>query len=155
MACIAPLSLAVHGSATLAQTGGDTGRTAMEVLWNVALIIVAVAVVIVVALVARRWLLGSSSEKTELEGFTLADMRAMHERGELSDEEWQATRQALLSRGRQALHSEAEADSAAQTGTTSPASDEAGPPNADDDERADTDTDSEPSDGDDNPPRQS
>lgn len=95
----------------LAQSPDRVDQATQQVLWAVAMILVAIVVVVVVALVLRRLLL-KPPDQTASRGFTLAEMRRLHEQGELSDEEWEAARSALLA------HTRAEANRGGEGGHT-------------------------------------
>ncbi|MEX1016856.1 MAG: SHOCT domain-containing protein [Phycisphaeraceae bacterium] len=84
----------------LAQT--PPGWDAARVLWSVAGLTVAVVVLGVVAMLVRRWMLKDDQPGTR-PGFTLADMRRMHAAGDLSDEEYERARAALLGEARHGL----------------------------------------------------
>ena len=79
--------------------GRDPGRAFGEMLpW----LIVLVAVVIVGGVLIyyiRKWMAGDSP--TPAEGFTLQDLRDLHSRGELTDEEYQNARAAMIGRVKQ------------------------------------------------------
>lgn len=54
----------------------------------------------------RKWMAGDSS--TPAEGFTLQDLRDLHARGELTDEEYQNARTAMIGRVKHATQKPAE-----------------------------------------------
>ncbi len=53
-----------------------------------------------IALVIRRVMFGEDDSPGQTPGFTLRDLRQMHESGELSDEEWQAVKDRLLAQSK-------------------------------------------------------
>jgi len=116
----------MHTYTMLAQSGARSGEAAMEIVLYAAALLVAVLVVIVVALVVRRWLLGSA-DTGDAGGFTMAEMRRMHEAGELSDEEWESAKAALRAHTRRAA---GVADDVDDT-NASPQADESNDPNTD------------------------
>lgn len=64
------------------------------------LIVAAAVLLVIVALIVRRLLLGG--EETG-EAFSLSDIRAMHARGELSDDEFDAARRKMVAQHRTML----------------------------------------------------
>ncbi|MFA9477831.1 hypothetical protein ACERK3_05925 [Phycisphaerales bacterium AB-hyl4] len=78
-----------------ADGGGPTGR----IFWSVLTLAVAVIVLVSIALVIRRFML-SRDEPTRMPGFTLSDMRRLHAAGELSDEEFERVRSAMIGQAR-------------------------------------------------------
>jgi hypothetical protein len=134
--------------AGLAQAN-EAGELMATVFWSLAALVVAALVLGLVAWWLRRRLLQQRDDQPM--GLTLNDLRRMRDAGHLSDEEFEATRQALLAKregGERAdndMSAGAEAPTAPQTSTDRPAA----PP-------ANTNTDSdngpaEPADTDDSP----
>lgn len=88
---------------TLAQAA--TRDATLQILWAAGVLLAVLAVAVVVGLAVRR-ILFSEPEKRETTGFTLEHLRRMHQQGELSDEEWQAMREALLTQNQRELADE-------------------------------------------------
>lgn len=82
-------------SLLLAQANQHTGR----IFWSVLLLAVAVIVLVAIAMLVRRFML-SSDEPDHTPGFTLAEMRRLRDAGELSDEEYERVRSALVGQTR-------------------------------------------------------
>lgn len=86
------------GVTLLAQTGGSSGDTGQLLIWIGALI-VAVVIGTVVLLMVRRHMVGQRSE--DQGGFaTMEEMRAMVGRGEMSKEEYEQVRKAMIAKVR-------------------------------------------------------
>jgi len=81
-------------TATLAQVGGAGGATQIAV-WAVVLMIATIA-----GFWSAMWIRNRAlrEETGDDEGLTLGALRSMHARGELSDEEYEAARAAVLAR---------------------------------------------------------
>ncbi|MFI4861582.1 MAG: SHOCT domain-containing protein [Phycisphaerales bacterium JB063] len=71
------------------------------------MIVLAAVVMTVLALILRKLLLPGSDEPVNM-GFTLADLREMHAKGELTDEEFDQAKRQMLARGRSMLSDEEE-----------------------------------------------
>ncbi|MEO1007948.1 MAG: hypothetical protein AAFX79_05240 [Planctomycetota bacterium] len=87
------------GGVPLAQAGGGTGSSTVDVLAWVGILILAVLVLAVVLPLARRKLLGRESEDAAPLG-SMEEMRAMVDRGELSAEEYEQVRRAMIAKVR-------------------------------------------------------
>jgi len=74
----------------------------MAILGYLLLIVVLAGVVIAVALVVRRRVLGEDPQEQGV-SFTLGDLRAMHAAGELSDAEFEAARGKMIAQHRAML----------------------------------------------------
>ena len=85
-----------------------TVEASTEILKWLAVIVVAAIVVIVVAVIARRILMGEDEDQSGTPGFTLGDLRKMHERGELSDEEYDTARRGMIARSRAMMETPAD-----------------------------------------------
>jgi len=83
-------------AAALAQQ--DVGGRSSEILWILAALLGAVLLLVIIAGILRRLLL-KSDDNDELP-LTLGDFRKMHERGELSDAEFEGIRASILSKAR-------------------------------------------------------
>jgi hypothetical protein len=70
---------------------GDTGSI---IFWSLVLIVIVVAGLYVVLWV-RRWLQEDNGEPGGI-GFTLGDLRALHRKGEITDEEFERARTQML-----------------------------------------------------------
>ena len=123
----------------LAQSGARSANAATEIIVYAGALLVAVLIVIVVAVLVRRLLL-RSSDPSDAGGFTLAEMRRMHEAGELSDEEWESAKAALRAHTRRAA---GVADDADELDPPAPASeiDSDNPPPPQDDDNDDAGND--------------
>jgi len=96
------------GITVLAQTGGSSGNTGQLLIWIGALV-VAVVIGTVVLLMVRRNMVNNRGEESD--GFaTMEDMRAMVDRGEMSKEEYEQVREAMIAKVRQSQNSPAEGD---------------------------------------------
>ena len=51
----------------------------------------------------RRWMTGGGDTPSQARGFTLGELRDLHRRGELSDEEYAATKAQLIGAAKQAI----------------------------------------------------
>lgn len=74
----------------------------MEILVSVAVLLVAVAVLVVGLIWVRRRLTGGTDATPP--GLTLSEMRALYEAGELSEQEYQSVRAAIIGSARVAAH---------------------------------------------------
>jgi len=68
----------------------------MQILWILGWLVLTVVLLIIVALILRRFLVGK--RRDEPIGLTLGDLRKMRDEGHLSNEEFEATRQTLIAR---------------------------------------------------------
>jgi uncharacterized membrane protein len=76
--------------------GRDPGRALGEILpWLIVLVVVVIVGGMLIYFV-RKWMAGDASAPAE--GFTLQDLRDLHARGELTDEEFQNARAAMIGR---------------------------------------------------------
>jgi uncharacterized membrane protein len=80
----------------LSAAGRDPGRAFGEMLPWLLLLVGVVIVGGVLIYYVRKWMAGDST--TPAEGFTLQDLRDLHARGELTDEEYQNARTAMIGR---------------------------------------------------------
>ena len=85
-------------SATLAQVP----EAILRILAIVGLLLVVAVLLVLLAVWLRRRFVQSSNDQPPT-GFTLHEMRQLHQEGQLTDEEYQAARAALLARSRYAL----------------------------------------------------
>ena len=75
---------------------------AADILWRLAAIVAAAVVIVITGLLVRRKMMhGDASGNGE--AFSLHDLRELHRRGDLSDEQFQRARAALLARSRARL----------------------------------------------------
>jgi hypothetical protein len=98
--------------ANLLAQAGSTGLTDQQtdiLFWCGVLILVILVFVGLAVLIRRRFVSDVPEADVIGMGFSLADLRAMHERGELSDEEFDYAKRKLIARTRQAVSDE-EAD---------------------------------------------
>ncbi len=72
-----------------------------EIFFYLGIIVGAAVVLVIVALVVRRFMLGRHDPG---ESFTLSDMRRLHQQGQLSDEEYEAARKRLIAHQRAAMN---------------------------------------------------
>lgn len=99
------------GVSVLAQTGGSVGDTGQLLIWIGALIVV-VVIGTVALLFVRRNMINQRGEDPG--GFaTMEDMRAMVDRGEMSREEYEKVREAMIAKVRQSHHAPAKGESKA------------------------------------------
>ncbi|MEM9414796.1 MAG: SHOCT domain-containing protein [Planctomycetota bacterium] len=81
------------------------------------MIVLAAAVLAVFALILRKLLLGGDDEPASF-GFTLADLRDLHAKGELTDEQFDQAKRQMLARGRSMIEDDSaqEPDSGGTSG---------------------------------------
>lgn len=156
--------LPTPGSALLGQVGG--GPAMSKVLVWCGVLLAAAVVLGVVAMWLRRRLLREDESEGISMGFTLKDLRRMHEEGQLTDEEFDFARRKMVAKTRAELlpQDEAEDDEAAPLvldsdaeGPTTFGVDDGStgsPPDSADKNDGDI-TDTDKIDGDDEPPRSS
>ena len=77
-----------------------TADTQREIFFYLCLIVIAAVALAIVALLMRRMLLRHQDTG---ESFTLADLRRLHEQGQLSDDEYEAARKRLIAHQRALL----------------------------------------------------
>lgn len=78
-----------------------------DILWWLGVLVLAAVVMALAGLLLRKVLL-RPDETVEDQGFTLADMRRLHEQGELSDEEFKAARALMIARSRAMMNAQDE-----------------------------------------------
>ncbi|TVQ56789.1 MAG: SHOCT domain-containing protein [Phycisphaerales bacterium] len=112
-----PPILAVHDSfsGVFAQTE-DVGDAFRELLPWLLLLLGLVVVGVLVMVWIRRTFLAGNSGSDDVQGFTLRSLRDMRDRGEISEEEYERARNAMISRVR--------SDKPASTGDAADKSDE-------------------------------
>jgi uncharacterized membrane protein len=92
----------------LAQSEEGSG---MELLiWIAALAVLIMVGLLVISLVRKHAVNSDDPPMAGGLGFTLSDMRQMHARGELSDEEFESSKRAIVARGRAALADDSDPD---------------------------------------------
>ena len=87
---------------TLAQQPGRSAAAARVLFWLGILVLAAVALA-VIALLIRRAVLGQDDASQP--GFTLGDLRDMHARGELSDQEFEQAKSMVVAQSLAAMDS--------------------------------------------------
>ncbi|XAL99919.1 SHOCT domain-containing protein [Phycisphaeraceae bacterium D3-23] len=88
----------------LAQTPQEAAK---GIYFWLGMIVVAAVVLTVAALILRKLLLGGADEPVNL-GFTLADLRDLHAKGELTDEQFDQAKRQMIARGKSMLADDAE-----------------------------------------------
>ena len=71
------------------------GEQVVDIFVNLLLIVVAAVALVIVGLVVHRMVVGSARAREE-EGSTLSDLRRMHREGQLTDEEFERAKSALI-----------------------------------------------------------
>lgn len=89
----------ISGLAQSALLLANTKKAASEIYFWLGVIVALAFVLGLIALWLRRKLMAAEDDQPPL-GFTLKDLRAMHERGQLSDEELAAAEERALARSR-------------------------------------------------------
>lgn len=95
--------MGVAPRAMLAQAGQNGGDTGQLLIW-VGALIVAVVIGTIVLLMVRRHMMRQSGEGATAFG-TMEDMRAMVDRGEMSKEEYEQVRKAMIAKIKQSQNS--------------------------------------------------
>ncbi len=88
---------------TLAQSS-RTARAQGEIWFYLVLLVIAAAIVVMVGLAVRKALLDPIESSAEEAVLDLSELRRLHREGKLSDEEYLAAKQAILSAGANVLH---------------------------------------------------
>lgn len=101
-----PLSV----TALLAQAKAD--NPTVQVLLNAGIICAGVVVLVVIAMLLRRNLLKKDEPAVKDDGFTLGDLRDLHNRGEIDDSEFERAKQVVITRSMAKLNEVEEDDSA-------------------------------------------
>ncbi|MCC6683243.1 MAG: hypothetical protein IT445_20290 [Phycisphaeraceae bacterium] len=78
-----------------------SAQTQRQIFFYLGMIVIAAIVLVAVALVVRRLMLGRHEPG---ESFTLSDVRRLHQEGQLSDEEFEAARKRLIAQQRAAMN---------------------------------------------------
>ncbi len=98
----------------------------LDILFWLAVIVVASVVTIVVGLAVRRKMIGTD-HSGEPEAFTISDLRRMHRQGHLTDEEFERGKAGLIARGLANFGSADQTDQQAPAGANSPQQDASEP----------------------------
>ena len=97
--------------AQVAQIAPETKTSVWTVLMWVLLLIVAFVTMLLLAMWLRRQFLGGPRRRAvEQGGFTIADLRVLRESGEMTQEEYEATRDRLVQAAQRKLARTSEAD---------------------------------------------
>lgn len=78
---------------------GQTARTAQarsDIWWNLGLLTAMAAMMVVIGLIARKLLADPIESSNARAVFSLSDLRRLHREGQLSDEEFQAAKAAVI-----------------------------------------------------------
>ncbi len=84
-------------------TIGQAGASVQIMMW-IGVILLAAVFLGVVGYILRRRLLSEDDDPAAAEPFTLSDLRRLHREGQLSDEEFERARAAIIARTRAHLH---------------------------------------------------
>jgi len=97
-------------AALLAQAKADSPT--VQVLLNAGIICAGVIVLVLIAMLMRRSLLKKDEPAAKDDGFTLGDLRDLHNRGEIDDSEFERAKQVVITRSLAKLNEPVEDDSA-------------------------------------------
>jgi len=121
------------GVSTLAQTGRSLSAVG-DILLYLGIIVGAAILLVVIGLVVRKKF-QADDEPAIRTSFTLSDLRQMHQQGQLTDEEFDRAKKALIARSRAAY----DADDGPEPEPTPPPEDTAGLDGDDADDDPDSD----------------
>lgn len=109
-----PVDHAMSAAITLGQTTGGGGQRSqtpvslqqgLDILVGLGWLLAAVAILIVAAVVLRKWLLRDDTASNSVQ-FTMADLREMRDQGLMSPEEFDRAKKFLVSRGKALIQEE-------------------------------------------------
>lgn len=101
------------------QSGSVSLQQGLDIIVGLGWLIAAVVLLIVAAVVLRKWLLRDDASSASLQ-FTMADLRQMRDEGLMTPEEFDRAKKFLVSRGKAMLVESEEKDQSKQAGASKP-----------------------------------